>query len=224
MLTLLGAVGLAAPADVAVEAIEGAFSQDFPVALQVRSYGSLPDWFDASAFTVGLLTGLKGQGHLARSGSSLFDGPYAQSSWSVVYELGFNGVVLVEIHPAGERVDLSIQGFRVGQQVEAVPMTVLSIEPAAAPRRQPDARARVAPGESARVRVQSVSCQDPPDVWVVGADRASRWLSDRWSYVGSGTYDLSWDFGGGGMGTSRLAVEAASYLVVTCDCRTASCR
>ncbi len=105
----------AAAARQACEAASTLLPGRAPVAVVVRTYGSLATWFSESAFDRVLLGCLPDESRLAAPGTPITDTADVSQADSLLIGLGYGGVVQVELHPAGERVDAGVSTRRPAQ-------------------------------------------------------------------------------------------------------------
>ncbi|GEM_PF-6702106 len=146
--TVLGAValttqvGIDAPHDVSsqgrdlAEAVEGMFPPG-PVLIALRSYGMLPDWFDAEALEAELLERLPAGSAITPDAAAVMDRTDAGSRRAGIAATGITSLVSIELYPAAERVDVAVSGWSFQPTEVAVEARVISLEAGSEPEPEP---------------------------------------------------------------------------------------
>ncbi|GEM_PF-3473267 len=181
-----------------------------PLVAMVRSYGLLPAWFDLESFEAELIACLPERSMRAEPGTPLIDVDDLGQSAALLQGLGFGGVLSVELHPAGERLDVGIAHRRPEVATLTSPEMHFFEEPEPEPEPEPVAEASTeTPLPDRRTEKQAAEREraSKPRWGHTLARRPTTWLS-------TGRLPGAWDAGSTGdayVGASYLSYDRVNH-------------
>jgi len=206
--------------------VTATFGRDAFVVVQVRRYGSLSGWFEPRRFQAGLVGALGDRSLFVADEANLFDDTALDHTRRVLAAIGAEGFVLLEVHPAGERVDVSVSGWRLDGSGQALRLEVVSREsvavelqraaeavlslstaPSVAPATVVLGPAAACGGKIVEARLLSVV-----DGLVEPSIRGVVWE------LAPGIYSLEFDVAGATLETGAFPLAGGGTYEVNCDC------